>query len=197
MTLAPDDPRHGTVTGYVNLRCRCEPCRTARSAYDARRRTSIQRRIAASTVRRHVAQLLADGATATSIARAAGCGHATIYAIANGTTRWVQATTADRVLAVSIDQCRTRATHSSDWRRHAACASPDQPVDLWFPTKKSMGRKGGDDPDYTATVKAAKSVCGRCPVADDCLRYAIAERIDHGIWGGFTTAERAEVAGAA
>jgi hypothetical protein len=29
VTLAPDDPRHGTPNGYGNLRCRCEPCRTA------------------------------------------------------------------------------------------------------------------------------------------------------------------------
>jgi hypothetical protein len=25
----PDDPRHGTTNGYVNLRCRCERCRDA------------------------------------------------------------------------------------------------------------------------------------------------------------------------
>lgn len=30
--LAPDDPRHGTVNGYGNLKCRCQPCRDAWSA---------------------------------------------------------------------------------------------------------------------------------------------------------------------
>ena len=29
--LDPDDPRHGTVNGYGNLRCRCEACREANS----------------------------------------------------------------------------------------------------------------------------------------------------------------------
>lgn len=29
MTLAPDDPRHGTVNGYVNRKCRCAACRAA------------------------------------------------------------------------------------------------------------------------------------------------------------------------
>ncbi len=27
--LPPDDPRHGTTNGYVNLRCRCARCREA------------------------------------------------------------------------------------------------------------------------------------------------------------------------
>lgn len=30
--MAPDDPRHGTVNGYVNLKCRCQPCRDAWAA---------------------------------------------------------------------------------------------------------------------------------------------------------------------
>jgi hypothetical protein len=32
MTLAPDDPRHGTENGYSNLDCRCQPCRDAFAA---------------------------------------------------------------------------------------------------------------------------------------------------------------------
>lgn len=33
MILAPDDPRHGTVTGYNNHRCRCDGCREAWRVY--------------------------------------------------------------------------------------------------------------------------------------------------------------------
>jgi hypothetical protein len=34
----PDDPRHGTVNGYSNLKCRCDRCRAAWAiAYRARR----------------------------------------------------------------------------------------------------------------------------------------------------------------
>lgn len=31
--LEPDDPRHGTMTGYHNHRCRCEACKAAWAAY--------------------------------------------------------------------------------------------------------------------------------------------------------------------
>lgn len=31
--MTPDDPRHGTVNGYVNLACRCAPCRSAWNDY--------------------------------------------------------------------------------------------------------------------------------------------------------------------
>ncbi len=32
------DPRHGTINGYCNLRCRCVECRAAWAAYIADRR---------------------------------------------------------------------------------------------------------------------------------------------------------------
>jgi hypothetical protein len=50
MTLAPDDPRHGTVNGYGNLGCRCQPCRDAHAAY---RR---ERGYAAKYIERNVAR---------------------------------------------------------------------------------------------------------------------------------------------
>ncbi|GAA1523101.1 hypothetical protein HD600_000202 [Microbacterium ginsengiterrae] len=34
--LAPDDPRHGTNNGYVNYRCRCDPCGEARKTFRRR-----------------------------------------------------------------------------------------------------------------------------------------------------------------
>jgi hypothetical protein len=33
MSLAPDDPRHGTTNGYNNLGCRCDACRAAKLEY--------------------------------------------------------------------------------------------------------------------------------------------------------------------
>ena len=30
--MSPDDPRHGTANGYHNLKCRCQPCKTAHAA---------------------------------------------------------------------------------------------------------------------------------------------------------------------
>ena len=35
----PDDPRHGTLTGYVRYNCKCEPCKEAKNTY---RRQKIQ-----------------------------------------------------------------------------------------------------------------------------------------------------------
>ena len=29
ITSLPDDPRHGTNNGYMNLRCRCDACKAA------------------------------------------------------------------------------------------------------------------------------------------------------------------------
>jgi hypothetical protein len=38
--LVPDDPRHGTNSGYVNFRCRCAACVEARKVYRAERRAN-------------------------------------------------------------------------------------------------------------------------------------------------------------
>ena len=35
MSIAADDPRHGTQNGYNNLRCRCSECREAWRVYYA------------------------------------------------------------------------------------------------------------------------------------------------------------------
>jgi WhiB family redox-sensing transcriptional regulator len=36
----------------------------------------------------------------------------------------------------------------------------------------------------------AKDICTRCPVRPQCAAHALATREQHGIWGGFTEAER-------
>ena len=33
-------------------------------------------------------------------------------------------------------------------------------------------------------VQEAQRICAECPVADQCLEYALTERVDHGVWGG-------------
>ena len=33
MTLAEGDPRHGSINGYYHHKCRCDPCRQAKSEY--------------------------------------------------------------------------------------------------------------------------------------------------------------------
>ena len=41
-----------------------------------------------------------------------------------------------------------------------------------------------------AEAKPAIRICTRCPVRDQCLDYAIANEIDHGVWGGLTERQR-------
>jgi WhiB family redox-sensing transcriptional regulator len=38
--------------------------------------------------------------------------------------------------------------------------------------------------------RPARAVCGRCPVREPCLQWAIETRQQHGFWGGATPDER-------
>jgi WhiB family redox-sensing transcriptional regulator len=42
-------------------------------------------------------------------------------------------------------------------------------------------------------VDAARRVCADCPVKTECLEYALANRIDHGVWGGTSERERRRI----
>ena len=42
-------------------------------------------------------------------------------------------------------------------------------------------------------VQAAQRICAECPVADDCLEYALEHHIDHGVWGGCSERERRRI----
>jgi WhiB family transcriptional regulator, redox-sensing transcriptional regulator len=67
-----------------------------------------------------------------------------------------------------------------DWRHGAACR--DEDPELFFPISEV-----GPGARQTADAKA---VCARCPVREQCLRYALDNGLDHGIFGGTTEAER-------
>jgi WhiB family transcriptional regulator, redox-sensing transcriptional regulator len=68
---------------------------------------------------------------------------------------------------------------NTEWMADGACrdASPE----VFFP------RDG-------AGVIAAQHICAQCPVTEQCLDYAIALHIDHGIWGGNSERERRRIA---
>ncbi|WP_344450998.1 WhiB family transcriptional regulator [Actinocorallia aurantiaca] len=40
--------------------------------------------------------------------------------------------------------------------------------------------------DRRARVDAARTVCEGCPVALECLEYALRTNPDHGVWAGYT-----------
>lgn len=65
----------------------------------------------------------------------------------------------------------------SDWRAEALCAQVDP--ELFFPEQGF--------PSYHA-----RAVCARCPVAAECLDWAISHHERYGIWGGTTARERIE-----
>nr|WSW64987.1 WhiB family transcriptional regulator [Streptomyces sp. NBC_00995] len=67
-----------------------------------------------------------------------------------------------------------------NWRMRAACS--DEDPDLFFP----IGSTG------PALVQAedAKAVCRSCPVRRECLRWALDNSQDAGVWGGLDETER-------
>ena len=42
-------------------------------------------------------------------------------------------------------------------------------------------------------VQAAQRICDECPVKSPCLEYALANRVDHGVWGGTSERERRRI----
>ncbi len=42
-------------------------------------------------------------------------------------------------------------------------------------------------------VDVARKICFDCPVQTQCLDYALANRIDHGVWGGCSERERRRI----
>jgi WhiB family redox-sensing transcriptional regulator len=67
-----------------------------------------------------------------------------------------------------------------EWREAAACSDRTD-VDF-FPV--------GDD---IGDIARAKAVCAGCPVADECLAFAIQTNQPEGIWGGTTAQERVKL----
>jgi WhiB family redox-sensing transcriptional regulator len=65
-----------------------------------------------------------------------------------------------------------------EWMADASCASTDP--DAFFP------EKGG-------STRMAKLICSRCPVAAECLDYALDNGEKFGIWGGVSERDRRKI----
>ncbi len=74
---------------------------------------------------------------------------------------------------------------SDNWRERAKCrgTAPEEIDRLFFSDdlKSDLGRRAVSD---------AKVICGACPVASECLYFAMRTNEKHGVWGGMTTEER-------
>lgn len=66
------------------------------------------------------------------------------------------------------------------WMTEGACR--DEDPELFFPISAS---EAGTD-----QIDRARAICDGCHVQAECLRYALANRITHGIWGGHTEQQR-------
>jgi len=66
----------------------------------------------------------------------------------------------------------------SDFFADAACQGADTSV--FFPVSDTFAGE-------------AKAICAQCPVAEQCLEYAIATHQSDGVWGGLTSTERHRV----
>jgi len=64
------------------------------------------------------------------------------------------------------------------WMAEGNCA--DKPPAMFFPSD-GVG------------VEIARRVCEDCPVKEPCLEYALANRVDHGVWGGCSERERRRI----
>lgn len=63
----------------------------------------------------------------------------------------------------------------TEWQDDAACRGADTAV--FFPRDE-------------AGAAEAKAICDTCPVAQECLEWAIETRQPDGVWGGLTPTER-------
>lgn len=69
------------------------------------------------------------------------------------------------------------------WQSQGACAASAD--DTFFPAERLRSRID------TWSTRAAKQQCNQeCTVRETCLKFALEEGIDFGIWGGMTTRER-------
>lgn len=83
---------------------------------------------------------------------------------------------------VNIKRLPKPIWESYEWQYDGACADMD--VNGFFPPEDERGLR------REMREQAAKSVCGRCPVVEQCLQHALKVREQHGIWGGLNPTER-------
>ena len=67
---------------------------------------------------------------------------------------------------------------SSEWMADGKCR--EYPAGTFFP-RDGVG------------VIIAQRICATCPVASECLEYALESHVDHGIWGGCSERERRRI----
>jgi WhiB family redox-sensing transcriptional regulator len=130
-----------------------------------------------------LAAMIREGETAADIGEAFGCSPRTVAQRLNDAG--ISSTTGEEYEAKkpSVQRHMTyRPLAPQTWADRAKCAEIGG--DLWFPEKEGDGSVG------QRFIRDAKAICNTCPVALECLRWALDHDEQHGIWGGMTPTER-------
>lgn len=69
----------------------------------------------------------------------------------------------------------------------AAAAAAAEPT--WYEDAACRGQGWEEFFDHSDPTTAQR-ICARCPVRGACLRFAISNQIDSGVWGGLTAEQR-------
>lgn len=70
-----------------------------------------------------------------------------------------------------------------NWKIRAACRGMAPESDaIFFPVSKNER--------HHEAIAAAVRICHRCPVEDDCRAWALANKIEYGVFGGLTELQR-------
>ena len=67
----------------------------------------------------------------------------------------------------------------TEWMADGKCRN--YPAEVFFPR------------DGVGVIRAQK-ICATCPVVKECLEFALANHVDHGVWGAKSERERRRVA---
>jgi WhiB family redox-sensing transcriptional regulator len=81
--------------------------------------------------------------------------------------------------AIIVNTCTRRTLVDTNWMVKGKCR--DFPPETFFPSD-GVG------------VEVARKICADCTVKSPCLEYALANRIEHGVWGGASERERRRIA---
>ena len=76
----------------------------------------------------------------------------------------------------------SQALDNWGWQGHGACR--DTGIAVFFHPEFERGSS------REARNAAAKAICGRCPVLQQCREYALTARETYGTWGGLDELER-------
>ncbi|MGM0386468.1 MAG: WhiB family transcriptional regulator [Actinomycetota bacterium] len=72
-----------------------------------------------------------------------------------------------------------------EWQYQGLCRDAD--TELFFHPE---GERGGT---RRRRDQAAKAICSRCPVIQECRTHALAVREPYGVWGGLSEEERVAI----